>query len=574
MRFSSTALRFAETLGIAAFAVMLGASSAWATPTLSKLSAEMSERRYEPGVATLPSGKVLIAGGYNETGHDLKSAEMFNPETQTFESLAAEMNETRAEMAYVALPSGKVLIAGGHSGGVTNLKSAELFNPATNTFEVLAAEMTAERDGPAGALLHSGKVLIVGGYNGTYLKSAELYNPETQTFEALAAEMSEARYEPVAATLPNGKVLIAGGYNETGHYTKSAELYNPETQTFEALPAEMTENRDEEAYAALQDGKVLIAGGYNETAGYNLKSAELFNPTTNTFEKLPSEMSADRDGPAAALLHNGQVLIVGGYNEVEAGSARYLKSAEETSVSAPSGTTTPAASVGTSTATLTGTLLSEAVGAAYFQYGASIGYGASTPHQGVAASLGASAVAAAVAGLSPATTYHFRLVAENAGGVSYGADQTFTTAALPITPTIAPTITAAHESASRWREGNKLAQISRRKKKPPVGTTFKFTLNEQASVTFSFTMKAKGRKVGGKCVTENRRNAKRRSCQRTATAATLSFTGHSGQNKVVFQGRVSRAKKLKPGRYTLVITATNGAGQKSAAQKLSFTIVK
>jgi hypothetical protein len=68
-------------------------------------------------------------------------------------------------------------------------------------------------------------------------------------------------------------------------------------------------------------------------------------------------------------------------------------------------------------------------------------------------------------------------------------------------------------------------------------------------------------------------------CKRTVTAGTLSFTGHSGMNRVVFQGRISRANKLKPGRYTLVITATNtagqtSAGQTSAPQKLSFTIVK
>ena len=36
---------------------------------------------------------------------------------------------------------------------------------------------------------------------------------------------------------------------------------------------------------------------------------------------------------------------------------------------------------------------------------------------------------AAIGGLAPDTTYHFRLVAENSGGVAYGDDQTFTTAA-------------------------------------------------------------------------------------------------------------------------------------------------
>jgi hypothetical protein len=58
------------------------------------------------------------------------------------------------------------------------------------------------------------------------------------------------------------------------------------------------------------------------------------------------------------------------------------------------------------------------------------------------------------------------------------------------------------------------------------------------------------------------------------TAGRLTFTGHSGTNRVAFQGRVSRAKKLKPGHYTLVITATNSAGGRSAPRSLTFTIVR
>ena len=73
---------------------------------------------------------------------------------------------------------------------------------------------------------------------------------------------------------------------------------------------------------------------------------------------------------------------------------------------------------------------------------------------------------------------------------------------------------------------------------------------------------------------KTRKNARRKSCKFTTTAGTLSFGGHAGTNRVVFQGRVSASKKLKPGRYTLTITATNAAGQRSASQTLSFTIVR
>jgi hypothetical protein len=258
-----------------------------------------------------------------------------------------------------------------------------------------------------------------------------------------------------------------------------------------------------------------------------------------------------------------------------------LKSAEQRAVEAAVAVTAPAASVGPSAATLNGTVLGETTTTAYFQYGTSTGYGASTAHQSVPASINPRAVSAPVIGLSPGTTYHFRIVAENAGGPAFGADQAFTTGPAPLIPPIIcglcalplrPVITAARESNRVWRAGNKLARISKRK--PPVGTTFSFNLNERASVRFAFTQDMSGRKLGGRCVAQTKANRGKRACRLTLTRGTLSFTGHPGTNKIAFQGRLSRSKKLPPGTYTLRIVATNAAGQRSSAAQLKFTIVK
>jgi hypothetical protein len=135
-----------------------------------------------------------------------------------------------------------------------------------------------------------------------------------------------------------------------------------------------------------------------------------------------------------------------------------------------------------------------------------------------------------------------------------------------------PAVQDARQSTTRWREGNRLARISRAK--TPTGTTFSFSLNEQATVTFSFAQRVSGRNVSGKCVTRTEKNRRKTACTRTVTAGSLTFTGHSGSNAVAFQGRISTVKKLKPGAYALVITATNSAGVRSAPRSLSFTIVK
>jgi hypothetical protein len=61
---------------------------------------------------------------------------------------------------------------------------------------------------------------------------------------------------------------------------------------------------------------------------------------------------------------------------------------------------------------------------------------------------------------------------------------------------------------------------------------------------------------------------------RTIVAGALTLAAHQGINKVRFAGRISRAAKLKPGRYTLLITATNAAQQRASTAPLTFTIVR
>jgi hypothetical protein len=145
-----------------------------------------------------------------------------------------------------------------------------------------------------------------------------------------------------------------------------------------------------------------------------------------------------------------------------------------------------------------------------------------------------------------------------------------------------PQITRVGQSHSRWREGTTLARFSRTRsradaahtRRPPVGTTFSFSLNEQATVTFRYTRALRGRKVGHGCVAQTNANRHRPSCTRTITEDSISFIGHSGMNHVAFQGRISRFKKLGLGSHTLIITATNAAGQRSQPKSLSFTIVR
>jgi hypothetical protein len=106
---------------------------------------------------------------------------------------------------------------------------------------------------------------------------------------------------------------------------------------------------------------------------------------------------------------------------------------------APAATTGAATAVTDHSATLSGSVnASGAPTTQHFQYGPTNAYGSTTP--ATAAGLGTAAVTAGatLSGLRPATTYHFRIVATNSGGVTRGVDRTFTTTAAP-TPTTTST---------------------------------------------------------------------------------------------------------------------------------------
>jgi N-acetylneuraminic acid mutarotase len=322
----------AAILGMVFCSVLAWSCTAWAaaaSPYFTALPAsgetQLHASRYTAISAPLDNGQVLIAGGYNAGA--LQSAELFNPTTDTFIALPAsgetQLHTARYTAISAPLDNGQVLIAGGSDP--ETLQSAELFNPVTDNFTALPAsgetQLHTARESAVAATLANGQVLIAGGYNGSVMKSAELFNPTTGTFTTLpasaATELQTGRYGAVAAPLANGEVLITGGH-DTGAL-KSAELFNPATDTFTALPAstgtQLYVAREGAVAATLANGEVLIAGGYN---GSVLRSAELFNPTTDTFTTLPAsaatELQTGREGAVAAPLANGQVVIAGGYD--------------------------------------------------------------------------------------------------------------------------------------------------------------------------------------------------------------------------------------------------------------------
>jgi virginiamycin B lyase len=235
----------------------------------------------------------------------------------------------------------------------------------------------------------------------------------------------------------------------------------------------------------------------------------------------------------------------------------------------PNATTGAASVLGSGAANVAGVVNGHAQPTSYrVEYGTSTSYGASSSSGDAGTGSTDVPATAKLSGLQPNTTYHYRLDATNPTGTAVDADATFTTLALPV-------VGAVRVDPKTWRRGSKLVQISSKKRRQHVGTRISFSLSRAVPVDLKFFAKQSGRKVGRKCRRPTPKNHKAKKCVRLRLAGSISLVGHSGDNTVRFQGRISKSKKLKPGRYQLKVTATDATSPATPSSRTaSLTIVR
>jgi hypothetical protein len=118
--------------------------------------------------------------------------------------------------------------------------------------------------------------------------------------------MAVARTLPTTTLLADGRVLAVGGYWRN----RSAEVYDPATGSWSAA-GRMSAPRYDHAAALLRNGQGLVVGG-DDAYGHILATAELWDPATRTF--LPvAPLRRSRYGATATTLPDGTVLVAGGF---------------------------------------------------------------------------------------------------------------------------------------------------------------------------------------------------------------------------------------------------------------------
>ena len=157
---------------------------------------------------------------------------------------------------------------------------------------------------------------------------------------------------------------------------------------------------------------------YGPTTSYGANTAST-DAGSGTADKT---VSAGLTGLASSTTYH--------YRLVAVSSAGTTTGADKTftTTTPPAATTGAPSKVTRSTATVAGDVNPKGQPTTYyFRYGTTTAYGTQTAPANAGAGTGQVGIHGTLVNLAPKTTYHYQLVAQNAGGTSFGSDQTLTT---------------------------------------------------------------------------------------------------------------------------------------------------
>lgn len=157
-----------------------------------------------------------------------------------------------------------------------------------------------------------------------------------------------------------------------------------------------------------------------------------------------------------------------------------------------------------------------------------------------------------------------------------------TTTTAPSTPSATattPRITKLKLTNRRFRVGSKRTATSaagRKKaarKKTPVGTTLRFTLNTTSALRVRIEKRTTGRRVGKTCRKATKKLRRRKPCVRYVRVGTLKRASvKRGARRLAFSGRIGK-RALKPGRYRFSLVASAGK-RTSKTVRATFTVAR
>lgn len=260
---------------------------------------KLTSTRMAAASVKLPDGRIAAFGGHINGFVKSNTADIYNPATNTFSQLT--MQDYRDNAGIAVLPNGKILLAGGMSdnAGIGQLSTTEIFDPQTNTFTA-GPNMSYIRTMTQAATLKSGKVLITGCWY--YTKGAQIadvFDPVANTMTTTGPVVQNRAF-PVVVPLEDGNALVFGGVDSYGGstYPEAVEKFDASTKTFSQVRASLFPDvagyvprndyfLTDTKLITLQDGRYVYLAS-KDTAGITKFRLFTVSPSTGNFEMLSS----------------------------------------------------------------------------------------------------------------------------------------------------------------------------------------------------------------------------------------------------------------------------------------------
>ena len=260
-------------------------------------------------LALLPSGKVLVAGGYNSGGTyaAVPESEIFDPATGSFHT-AGKMLVGRWSASSAMLPDGRVLVVGGIINPMQAATDAtEIFDPKTETFSA-GPKLLEQLSGQGLVKVPTGDLLVVGS------STAELFDPAKNAFRAAAAPPTVVDGS-TAQLLPDGHVFVAS------KSTLAGALYEAATDSW-SFSGNGVVATGEVVWTPTVDGRVISVGGTYATNGEPRQ--QLYDPSIG--RPFLAATAGLRLGAAGAIVSSGETVLAGGNATGGEGTSQPLRS--------------------------------------------------------------------------------------------------------------------------------------------------------------------------------------------------------------------------------------------------------
>ena len=287
-----------------------------------RLVSETAHNMFCPGTSNLPDGRILINGGI-----DSASTSIYDPFDNTW-STAARMNIPRGYQGNATLRDGSVLTLGGSwSGGAAGNRHGEIWTASGGwrrltgvpIDSMLSIDTSREFGGDSHAWLvptANGRVL----YAGPSVNMQWIGTTGPGSVEAAGVRGDDAfSINGIAVMYDAGKILKSGGASGYEGFAANANSYVIDTTSGAAVVRKIPLMAYQRAFhnaAVLPNGQVVVIGGQTvEQAfsdNYSVLPAELFDPASESWTTLPAMATPRNYHSIALLLPDARVLAGGG----------------------------------------------------------------------------------------------------------------------------------------------------------------------------------------------------------------------------------------------------------------------